>query len=307
MAAEVTHASLIFGVLMFVSIVSMIFTLEYLDDEVFENSIPDFKFQRVLVGAVVSSILSAMVHRGVTRQNQEGSWVLMSMLLISQLVCCVNDNYAASASLREGFASGMARRRVDMWLGKRLAATAIALIVAEELGVPWESVTVDHARPGSAFSDMGTAGSDSVAGRWVPLRNAAAAAREPNVRLRARGSGGGAAALAPLRDACERDLAKALPAYDAAVEALKIQLSDGCDCAGACEAADDVVQRVEMRGAGARVLAMSRAGFERVAAAFIERALLPVREVLAEMAIGFEQVRARACCVLCVCVCVCVA
>lgn len=136
MAAEVTHASLIFGVLMFVSIVSIIFTLEYLDDEVFENSIPDFKFQRVLVGAVVSSTLSAAVHSwGVTRQNQEGSWVLMSMLLISQLVCCVNDNYAASASLREGFASGMARRRVALWLGKRLAATAIALIVAVSFGV----------------------------------------------------------------------------------------------------------------------------------------------------------------------------
>lgn len=134
--AVLEHASLLFGVLMFVSIVSMIFTLEYLDDEVFENAIPDFKFQRVLVGAVVSSTLSAMVHSwGVTRQNQEGSWVLMSMLLISQLVCCVDDNYAASASLREGFASGVARRQVAMWLGKRLAATLIALIVAVSFGV----------------------------------------------------------------------------------------------------------------------------------------------------------------------------
>ena len=35
MGAVLEHASLLFGVLMFVSIVSMIFTLEYLDDEVF--------------------------------------------------------------------------------------------------------------------------------------------------------------------------------------------------------------------------------------------------------------------------------
>jgi hypothetical protein len=79
----------------------------------------------------------------------------------------------------------------------------------------------------------------------------------------------------------------------AAVEQLKIDLSDGCDCAGVCATADDVVLSVEMRGKGARTLSMSRAGFERVAAAFIERALLPVREVLAEMEIGFEQVRTR--------------
>ena len=58
------------------------------------------------------------------------------------------------------------------------ASTAIAMIVAEELGVPWESVTVEHAKPGPGFSDMGTSGSDSVAGRWGPLRTAAATARE---------------------------------------------------------------------------------------------------------------------------------
>ncbi len=58
------------------------------------------------------------------------------------------------------------------------SATAIPLIVAEELGVPLAAVRVEHARPGPAFGDMGTSGSDSVASRWTPLRTAAAGARE---------------------------------------------------------------------------------------------------------------------------------
>lgn len=58
------------------------------------------------------------------------------------------------------------------------AATALPLIVADELGVPLDAVRVEHARPGPTFGDMGTSGSDSVASRWTPLRTAAAAARE---------------------------------------------------------------------------------------------------------------------------------
>lgn len=58
------------------------------------------------------------------------------------------------------------------------ASTAIPLIVAEELGVPWESVAVEPARPGPQFQSMGTSGSDSVADGWQRLRLAAAQARE---------------------------------------------------------------------------------------------------------------------------------
>ncbi len=58
------------------------------------------------------------------------------------------------------------------------AATAVTMLVAEELGVPIDQVSVEHAEPGPDFPDMGTSGSDSVAGRWGPLRKAAAAARE---------------------------------------------------------------------------------------------------------------------------------
>lgn len=58
------------------------------------------------------------------------------------------------------------------------AASAIPMIVAEELGAPLSAITVEHAQPGGNFDDMNTAGSDSVAGRWEPLRVAAASARE---------------------------------------------------------------------------------------------------------------------------------
>jgi isoquinoline 1-oxidoreductase beta subunit len=58
------------------------------------------------------------------------------------------------------------------------AGTAIPLLVAEELGVGLETVRVEHAKPGPAFDSMGTSGSDSVSDRWIPLRTAAAAARE---------------------------------------------------------------------------------------------------------------------------------
>ena len=58
------------------------------------------------------------------------------------------------------------------------AGTAVPMILAEELGVRLDQVTVLQAEPGPRFPDMGTAGSDSVAGRWDPVREAAAAARE---------------------------------------------------------------------------------------------------------------------------------
>jgi isoquinoline 1-oxidoreductase beta subunit len=58
------------------------------------------------------------------------------------------------------------------------SASVVPMIVAEELGAPLSAITVEHAQPGKAFDDMGTSGSDTVAGRWEPLRNAAASARE---------------------------------------------------------------------------------------------------------------------------------
>lgn len=55
--------------------------------------------------------------------------------------------------------------------------TSLPAIVAAELGADWTTVTVVHAQPGPAFTDMGTSGSGSVSGSWLALRRAAAAAR----------------------------------------------------------------------------------------------------------------------------------
>ena len=65
--------------------------------------------------------------------------------------------------------------RSEMGQGVR---TSLPMIVAEELGADWSRVTVEHARPGPTYPNMRTSGSGSVAGAWVPLRTAAAAARE---------------------------------------------------------------------------------------------------------------------------------
>jgi len=56
--------------------------------------------------------------------------------------------------------------------------TSLPMIVAEELGAEWSRVTVQRAEPGASFPNMRTSGSGSVSGSWVPLRVAAAAARE---------------------------------------------------------------------------------------------------------------------------------
>ncbi|HEX6314886.1 MAG TPA: molybdopterin cofactor-binding domain-containing protein, partial [Gemmatimonadaceae bacterium] len=56
-------------------------------------------------------------------------------------------------------------------------ATALPMILADELGADWRQVRVEHAVPGPLFPNMGTSGSGSVSGSWLPLRRAAAAAR----------------------------------------------------------------------------------------------------------------------------------
>jgi isoquinoline 1-oxidoreductase beta subunit len=65
--------------------------------------------------------------------------------------------------------------RSEMGQGAR---TALAMLLAEELGADWNSIRVAHARPGPDFRNMRTSGSSAVADRWDPLRIAGAAARE---------------------------------------------------------------------------------------------------------------------------------
>jgi isoquinoline 1-oxidoreductase beta subunit len=56
--------------------------------------------------------------------------------------------------------------------------TALPMILAEELCLDWKQVKVEHAPTNPKIYDLGTGGSGSVAGSWLPLRRAGAAARE---------------------------------------------------------------------------------------------------------------------------------
>src|SRR5712664_2686701 len=72
--------------------------------------------------------------------------------------------------------------RVTLILGKsemgQGAMTALPMILAEELYLDWKQVSVEQAPTNPKIYDHGTGGSGSVAGSWVPLRRAGAAARE---------------------------------------------------------------------------------------------------------------------------------
>src|SRR5205823_7954620 len=72
--------------------------------------------------------------------------------------------------------------RVTLILGKsemgQGAMTALPMILAEELCLDWKQVTVEQAPTDPKTYDHGTGGSGSVAGSWLPLRQAGAAARE---------------------------------------------------------------------------------------------------------------------------------
>ncbi len=57
-------------------------------------------------------------------------------------------------------------------------STSLPMILADELCVDWNEISVEHAEVDPALGDQGTGGSGSVAGMWDPLRKAGAAARE---------------------------------------------------------------------------------------------------------------------------------
>ena len=56
--------------------------------------------------------------------------------------------------------------------------TSLPMILAEELCIDWKNVKVEQAATDPKIYDHGTGGSGSVAGSWLPLRQAGAAARE---------------------------------------------------------------------------------------------------------------------------------
>jgi isoquinoline 1-oxidoreductase subunit beta len=57
-------------------------------------------------------------------------------------------------------------------------STSLPMILADELGVDWKDVRVEHAPVDPAYGNQGTGGSGSVAGMWTPLRTAGATARQ---------------------------------------------------------------------------------------------------------------------------------
>src|SRR5262250_3567121 len=56
--------------------------------------------------------------------------------------------------------------------------TALPMILAEELSLDWSKVKIEQAPTNPVIYSHGTGGSGSVAGSWLPLRRAGAAARE---------------------------------------------------------------------------------------------------------------------------------
>jgi isoquinoline 1-oxidoreductase beta subunit len=56
--------------------------------------------------------------------------------------------------------------------------TALPMILAEELSLDWGKIKIEQAPTNPAIYDHGTGGSGSIAGMWLPLRRAGAAARE---------------------------------------------------------------------------------------------------------------------------------
>src|SRR5690349_23983034 len=72
--------------------------------------------------------------------------------------------------------------RVTLVLGKSEMGqgvyTSLPMILAEELCVDWKQVRVEQAATNPKVYDLGTGGSGSVAGSWLPLRQAGSAERE---------------------------------------------------------------------------------------------------------------------------------
>jgi isoquinoline 1-oxidoreductase beta subunit len=65
--------------------------------------------------------------------------------------------------------------RTEMGQG---SSTALAMLVAEELGAEWGKVRIEQAIPAKVYGDMSTGGSRAIRSLWKPMRVAGAQARE---------------------------------------------------------------------------------------------------------------------------------
>jgi isoquinoline 1-oxidoreductase beta subunit len=61
---------------------------------------------------------------------------------------------------------------------------SLPLLLADELGLDWKAVRMEHAPSDPRIYDSGTGGSGSVSDSWLPLRQAGAAASESDATLR---------------------------------------------------------------------------------------------------------------------------
>lgn len=84
-------------------------------------------------------------------------------------------------------------------------------------------------------------------------------------------------------------------ALRAAVERLKVALSSRCECTGECRRPADaeVSVPVELGGGERPMITLSRQGLERLIEPFVNAAMAPVDELLAELEMSIDDVRAR--------------
>jgi CO/xanthine dehydrogenase Mo-binding subunit len=111
-----------------------------------------------------------------------------------ELVALAGGGFALGARLGADEAPAAARRfRPNAWVciepdGRIVVVvghsemgqgprTALPMILADELDVGLEQITLEQASPNAEYDDLGTGGSSSVSDGWDPLRQAGAAAR----------------------------------------------------------------------------------------------------------------------------------
>ncbi len=88
---------------------------------------------------------------------------------------------AAAAPLANAWVRIEGDGRVVLVIGKtemgQGVRTSLAKILAEELDLTLDAVTLEQASPGPGYEELGTGGSSSLMGSWDPLRAAGASAR----------------------------------------------------------------------------------------------------------------------------------
>jgi CO/xanthine dehydrogenase Mo-binding subunit len=111
-----------------------------------------------------------------------GAALLVSFYLPASAFAAAEDQEKKTPNPFNAWVRITPDNRATLILGKsemgQGAMTALPMILAEELCLDWKQVSVEQAPTNPKIYDHGTGGSGSVAGSWLPLRRAGAAARE---------------------------------------------------------------------------------------------------------------------------------